>query len=264
MGKKVKVGHAGTLDNQASGLVIAAVGPATRLLQNLEVQDKEYTFTLHLGLSTLTGQHGDEVTEEKECSVSADEVIAVLDQFRGKISQVPPLFSAVKINGKRASDRAIRGQEVELKSRDVTIKSLDYLGLGENPNEFLFKVHCTKGTYVRSLGRDIGKTLGLPACVSKIHRTKIGSLKLEEATKWDSEELLEKIISPEKIVSWPSFEIDETQWTSARHGNKFVLEHEDLPTERENIYLTYEGQLVAFAEWKTEGYIQPRVVFNNE
>ncbi len=256
------MGHAGTLDSEATGLVIAAVGGATRLLQYLESQDKVYRFNLHLGRATFTGEYSGEVLEERECHFDPEEIEAVLAHFRGEIEQTPPMMSAIKINGQRASDLAMKGQEVKLKSRQVKIYRLEKSGDWQRGNTFALEAHVSKGTYVRSLGRDIGKVLGVPACVSKIRRLQVGKLKLEQAHLWNGEELLAHLISPLEVLDWPRFEINAEQWKKVRHGNK--VDDFDLGNLKsaDPAFLTFENRLVAMAVVRDEEWLQPRAVFD--
>ena len=249
---KAKVGHAGTLDSEATGLIIAAVGSATRLLSYIEVQNKEYEFKLHLGFSTLTGEASGEVLEQKDSRhITPEDVDAALHQFRGKISQTPPLYSAVKIDGKRASDRALAGENPTLKSREVEIFSLEW----KNKAEFVFKCHCSKGTYIRSLGRDIGKALGVPACVSGIHRTKIGHISIEESQKWDSEDF--SLVEPAKLLEFPIIEVSNEDYLHIQNGR-----HCKADVLNEQKYLVkYNGQTVALALGQEDGLLKPKIVF---
>jgi tRNA pseudouridine55 synthase len=249
---KAKVGHAGTLDSEATGLIIAAVGSATKLLSYIEVQNKEYEFKLHLGFSTLTGEAAGELIEEKDARhITVKDVDAVLHKFRGQISQTPPLYSAVKIDGKRASDRALAGESPVLKSRKIEVISLEW----KNKDEFLLKCHCSKGTYIRSLGRDIGKALGVPACVSGIHRTRIGDISLEKSQKWDSEDF--SIVEPGRLLKFPNVEVLAEDYMHIQNGRHCKA---DVVKEQEYL-VTYNGKTVALAFGKEDGLLQPKIVF---
>jgi tRNA pseudouridine55 synthase len=249
---KAKVGHAGTLDSEATGLIIAAVGSATRLLSYIEVQNKEYEFKLHLGFSTITGEASGELIEEKDARhITVKDVDAVLHKFRGQISQTPPLYSAVKIDGKRASDRALAGESPVLKSRKIEVISLEW----KNKDEFLLKCHCSKGTYIRSLGRDIGKALGVPACVSGIHRTRIGDISLEKSQKWDSEDF--SIVEPGRLLKFPNVEVLAEDYAHIQNGRHCKA---DVVKEQEYLVI-YNGKTVALAFGKEDGLLQPKIVF---
>ena len=178
-----RVGHAGTLDLRASGLIIAATGRCTRLLPFVEAKDKCYSFRLHLGYETDTLEWDGEVVEQGEpVVITREDVERVLPQFTGDIEQIPPKYCAVKINGVRASDLMERGRNIELKPRKIRISELKVIGEGEvtegcSGKEFAtfdLICECSKGTYIRALGRDIGRALGTYACVSQIRRHQIG------------------------------------------------------------------------------------------
>ena len=187
-----RVGHAGTLDLRASGLIIAATGRATRLLPYVEAKDKCYTFRLHLGYETDTLEwDGDVVEQGAALTVSRAALEAILPQFTGDIDQVPPRYCAVKIDGRRASDWAERGKDFEMKPRRIHIESLKVVGeggitegcSGKEFATFDIECVCSKGTYVRALGRDIARALGTCGCVSQIRRHRIGKVSVESAVR---------------------------------------------------------------------------------
>ncbi len=177
-----KIGHAGTLDQDASGLLVVGVGTATRMLSWIEGATKTYEFILHLGVTTDTlDATGEESVDTEFIPTSQAKLESVVQNFLGAIEQIPPQYSALKINGKRASDLVRQGQEVELKSRSVQIFTLEILEEIVVGQSYRLKCVCSKGTYIRSLGRDIGFSLGTIAYVSDIHRTQIGKCMLDDA-----------------------------------------------------------------------------------
>lgn len=179
-----KVGHAGTLDPLATGLLILCTGKFTKRIDEIQGQEKEYTGVIRLGETTPSYDRETEVTETRDISHLTEENIkAAAQTFVGTIEQIPPIYSAVQIDGKRAYDLARKGKEVELKSRTVTIKAFDIISI--NGPEVEFKVVCSKGTYIRSLAHDLGQQLGVGAHLSKLERTRIGEYKLEDALTID-------------------------------------------------------------------------------
>ncbi|TPE46120.1 tRNA pseudouridine(55) synthase TruB [Pontibacter mangrovi] len=175
-----KVGHAGTLDPLATGLLILCTGKYTKRIDEIQGQEKEYTGVIRLGEITPSYDRETEVTETRDIShLSEADVKGAAESFVGTIEQVPPIYSAVQINGKRAYDLARKGKEVELKSRTVTISAFDITSI-DGP-EVTFRVVCSKGTYIRSLAHDLGQNLGVGAHLSKLERTRIGEYKLEDA-----------------------------------------------------------------------------------
>lgn len=247
-----RVGHAGTLDLRASGLIIAATGRATRLLPYVEAKDKCYTFRLHLGYETDTLEwDGDVVEQDESCHPGAEEendesvilneaqrsrriqggltredLEAVLPQFTGDIDQVPPRYCAVKIDGRRASDWAERGKDFEMKPRRIHIESLKVVGeggitegcSGKEFATFDIECVCSKGTYVRALGRDIARALGTCGCVSQIRRHRIGKVSVESAVR--GEDLTrEHLKSVEQVLDFPVVKLDADQMAVIRKGN---------------------------------------------
>lgn len=247
-----RVGHAGTLDLRASGLIIAATGRATRLLPYVEAKDKCYTFRLHLGYETDTLEwDGDVVEQDESCHPGAEEendesvilseaqrsrriqggltredLEAVLPQFTGDIDQVPPRYCAVKIDGRRASDWAERGKDFEMKPRRIHIESLKVVGeggitegcSGKEFATFDIECVCSKGTYVRALGRDIARALGTCGCVSQIRRHRIGKVSVESAVR--GEDLTrEHLKSVEQVLDFPVVKLDAGQMAVIRKGN---------------------------------------------
>lgn len=175
-----KVGHAGTLDPLATGLLILCTGKFTKRIDEIQGQEKEYTGIIRLGETTPSYDRETEVTETKDIShLTEDEIKAAAQTFVGTIDQIPPIYSAVQIDGKRAYDLARKGKDVELKSRSVTIQAFDITSI--NGPEVEFKVICSKGTYIRSLAHDLGQKLGVGGHLSKLERTRIGEYKLEDA-----------------------------------------------------------------------------------
>ena len=280
-----RVGHAGTLDLRASGLIIAATGRATRLLPYIEAKDKCYTFRLHLGYETDTLEWDGEVVRqdykcvgresqpclhgydraqhlgleqsespktrdergEVEChsegvilseaersrriqcgapSVTREDLERVLPQFIGDIDQVPPNYCAVKINGHRASDLANRGREIELKPRRIHIESLKVIGeglvtegcTGKSFATFDLECNCSKGTYIRSLGRDLARALGTCGCVSMIRRHRIGDVTVDRAVRGDAL-TPEHLLPVDQVLDFPVVRLNDDQVKAIRLGN---------------------------------------------
>ena len=178
-----RVGHGGTLDPMATGVLPIFMGRATRAVEFFESAEKEYVAGLRLGLVTNTQDTTGEVLEEASVTVTRPEVEAVLRQFLGKQQQIPPMYSAVKIGGKKLYELARQGKTVERKPRDIEILELELLE-GEGA-EYRIRVRCSKGTYVRTLCHDIGKALGCGGCMSSLRRTKAGCYDLSKSVTMD-------------------------------------------------------------------------------
>jgi tRNA pseudouridine55 synthase len=254
-----RVGHAGTLDLRASGLIIAATGRATRLLPYVEAKDKCYTFRLHLGYETDTLEWDGEVvrTDERvetrdergevEChsegvilseaersrriqcgapSVTREDLERVLPQFIGDIDQIPPKYCAVKIDGRRASDWMERGKQIELKPRRIHISSLKVIGegfetegaSGKSFATFDLECNCSKGTYIRALGRDIARALGTCGCVSMIRRHRIGEVTVDRAVRGDAL-TPEHLLPVDQVLDFPVVRLNDDQLKAIRLGN---------------------------------------------
>ncbi len=175
-----RVGHAGTLDPMATGVLPIFLGRATRAVEFASESEKEYEAGLQLGVITNTQDISGEVLETRPVSVTAAQVEDVLARFRGDILQVPPMYSAIKINGKKLYELARKGREVERPPRPVTIHSLELTGQ-EGPDRFTLRVRCSKGTYVRTLCHDIGQALGCGGTMYALRRTMAAGFTLADA-----------------------------------------------------------------------------------
>ena len=178
--KKLKVGHAGTLDPLATGLMIICTGKATKDIENYQVLEKEYMATLHLGASTPSCDLETDVdhtfpTEQ----INLELIDKVLQKFKGEILQVPPVFSAKRIGGRRAYDFARKGEELAMRPQLININELEILDF--KIPELTLRIKCSKGTYIRALARDIGKALDSGAYLALLRRTKIGQFSVDEA-----------------------------------------------------------------------------------
>lgn len=177
-GHKVKVGHTGTLDPFATGLLILLAGKATKKVPELTKKDKVYEATIRLGETSTTGDPEGEITATGAELPTEEQIAEVLKQFTGKIEQRPPIFSAIKINGERAYKLARKGQEVEMPTRTVEIYSIEQISYSKP--ELQIRTHVSSGTYIRTLAEDIGKALGCGAYCSQLRRTQIAEYKLDE------------------------------------------------------------------------------------
>lgn len=177
---KLKVGHAGTLDPLATGLLIICTGKMTKQIDTFQAQEKEYTGTMILGASTPSYDMETDVDQKFDVGQITDEQVkAACEQFIGDIQQYPPAHSAIKIDGERLYEKARRGEEVEKRLRAVTIREFEITGIALP--EVNFRVVCSKGTYIRSLIHDFGKALNNGAYLSRLRRTRSGDYKIEDA-----------------------------------------------------------------------------------
>lgn len=184
--KRVKMGHAGTLDPLATGVLILCTGKKTKEIESLQLHTKEYTATLQLGATTPSydREHPVDQTYPKD-HITREMAEKVLEQFVGDIMQVPPSFSACNINGKRAYELSRKGKEVVLDAKPIHIDVIELTDFNDETKQMSIRVVCGKGTYIRSLARDIGKALGSGAYLTALCRTKLGSVTIEESMTFD-------------------------------------------------------------------------------
>ena len=184
LGKKAKVGHTGTLDPFATGLMIIVTGKECRNAMSYSKLDKEYEATLRLGQTSSTGDPEGELTNVSDTQPTKDAVDAALELFRGEITQRPPIFSAIKINGRRAYDLARKGEAVEIPERQVTVYSLELLDY--TYPDIRIRTHVSSGTYIRSLAVDIGNALDTGAYCAELRRTKVAEYDVRDAIELDT------------------------------------------------------------------------------
>jgi tRNA pseudouridine55 synthase len=183
--KKLKVGHAGTLDPLATGVMIICTGKATKQIENFQYQTKEYIATLELGATTLSYDLEKPVDKRFDYShVNRDLVEKALEKFKGRIEQVPPSFSACKVDGKRAYEMARKGKEVSLKPKILVIDEIELMEY--SLPVVTLRIVCSKGTYIRALARDLGEELGCGAYLTSLCRTRIGDVKLSDCIDFDN------------------------------------------------------------------------------
>ena len=194
--KRVKMGHAGTLDPLATGVLILCTGKATKQIEQLQLHDKEYTATLQLGATTPSYDREHEV----DCTyptahITRELIEKTLRLFEGDIMQAPPLYSAVMVDGKRAYELARMGSDMELKAKPIHIDKIELTSFDPVQMQMSIRVVCGKGTYIRSLARDIGEALGSGAYLTALCRTRLGDVRIEDCQTFDSfPEWLEKVM----------------------------------------------------------------------
>ena len=221
-----RIGHGGTLDPLATGVLPVFVGRATRGVEFFEHAEKTYETVLRLGMTTDTEDTTGTILSESEVSVTQEQVEAVLEQFRGEILQIPPMYSALKVTGQKLCDLARKGREVERQPRPITIHELTLLETGENP--LRLRVRCSKGTYIRTLCKDIGQALSCGGCMQELRRTSAGEYTIEEAVPL--QELLDTQ-EPEKYLrtvdtmfrNYPAHTLTANQEKRCRNGNSFSI-----------------------------------------
>lgn len=183
---KVKIGHAGTLDPLATGVLILATGKMTKQIETLQAHAKEYVATLQLGATTPSYDMEHEVNEKFPVEHITRELIdKTLPQFVGDIEQIPPTYSAVKVDGKRAFDYRRSGKEVVLKAKNIHIDEIEVLNFDSEKMQLTIRVGCGKGTYIRALARDLGRAMNSGAYLTSLRRTRVGDVKVEDCINYD-------------------------------------------------------------------------------
>ena len=252
-----KAGHTGTLDPLATGILVICTNKYLKLVENLMNHDKEYIAEVIFGIETDTLDITGNILNKKEKEISKEELIKVLDSFKGKSIQEVPKYSAVKVNGKKLYEYARNGIEVELPKKEIEIYDIELLDF--NDNKFTFKCHVSKGTYIRSLIRDIGYKLNTYACMINLRRTKLGKVTLDDInTLEDIENNNIKELNPIDILELNKEVItDDKIITKIKNGcklNKSINSNEILFIDK------YNNILAIYEDYK-EGMIKPTKVF---
>ncbi|MCW5877333.1 MAG: tRNA pseudouridine(55) synthase TruB [Anaerolineales bacterium] len=259
-----RAGHTGTLDPRASGVLVVLIGPAVRLSEFVSAEDKRYQATIRLGSSTDTyDAEGAFTSPEVPVDIEREEFTKLLEQFTGEIEQTPPAYSAVRVQGQRAYDMARRGEDVELPPRIIQVHSLELLEWALP--EVVVDVHCSSGTYIRSLANDIGEKLGTGAHLVGLRRTRSGRFTLRDAVSlhrlreaFETGNWAQYLIpAAEALADWPAVELDAEMLEKVRNGHRIPAAAEATGLARA---VSEQGDLVAVievdgAEW------QPRKVF---
>lgn len=230
-----KVGHAGTLDPMATGVLPIFVGRATKCCDILPDQNKRYTATFELGYTTDTLDSTGRVLTRTPVQSNKADLLAALDSFRGEIMQLPPMFSAIQINGHRLYDLARQGVEIEREKRPVTISHLELLQSDESAHRYVIDVACSKGTYIRTLCADIGETLGCGATMTALRRTRAAGFDLEDSLTLEQAEQLaqqgklsERLLPIERVFQeLPALTLCAAQERMYRNGVRLDLKRLD-------------------------------------
>ncbi len=225
--RPTKVGHGGTLDPLATGVLVIALGPATRLIEYVQAQPKTYRGSFRLGQSSNTEDLEGEITVLQQPPLpTLEEITQVLPEFTGPIQQVPPAYSAVKINGQRAYKLARQGSDPQLSARTVEIFGLNILSY-DYPNLEL-EIQCGSGTYIRSLGRDLARALGTEAVMTSLTRTAIGEFSLETAMELDviqGDQIASSLLAPAQgLHQHPGLELDAESLRQLQNGRPLLLD----------------------------------------
>lgn len=256
-----KAGHAGTLDPMATGVLPVAFGSATRFIELFPTHNKAYEAEIKLGMTTDTLDITGNVLSEKESFAKEEELLSVLSLFRGKIKQIPPMYSAIQKDGKRLYELARQGTEVEREERDVEIYSLELRSFDEKKQTFSISVECSAGTYIRSLADDIGEKLGCGAVMTKLRRTKALGFSLSDAVtlseleeKAKSGNLSEVIFKVEDVISYERLIVSTAQAKRFQNGGELETVRLNQKTEENTLYRVFSqtGEFVGIGNTDEE------------
>lgn len=212
-----QIGHTGTLDPFAEGVLPVCIGKATRLIEFLE-DDKEYLATVQFGVSTTTYDREGEVIYTSDKKLVSEDVKNALKAFEGEISQLPPIYSAIKVKGKKLYEYARSGQEVEIKPRKVTIENIELKSFDEKLQQAEILIKCSKGTYIRSIANDLGQKLQCGAHLIKLVRTQAGRFRIENSVNLEGLDIVNNLINPVDMLNYPEINVNCVDMEYIRNG----------------------------------------------
>jgi tRNA pseudouridine55 synthase len=266
-----KAGHSGTLDPLATGILPIALGEATKTVSFAVAGEKAYRFTVRWGAETDTDDAEGTITQTSDKRPSRDDIETLLPRFRGQIMQVPPAYSAIKVDGARAYDLSREGETVVLEARPVVIEDLVHVEMPDADTS-VFEARCGKGTYVRSLARDIGRAIGCYGHVIALRRTRVGPFDetiavsldaLSAAADSGNPEELAQLLQPvdAALAEIPELAVSQTDAASLARGQTVLIRGRDAPILSGPAYATSKGRLIALGEL-AKGALHPTRVFN--
>ena len=260
---RIKTGHTGTLDPEARGVLPICVGKSTKLADYIGADIKEYRAELTLGITTTTEDIWGDIVEKRDVSLEDEVVFKAITSFIGECKQTPPMFSAIKVNGKKLYELAREGKEIERKTRAITIYDIKEI-VKKEPLKYEFTVVCSKGTYIRSLCRDIGEKLGCGGCMSALTRTRSGNFYIEDSisledfkeavARGDIEDIL---LKPDRVLyNIPKVVVSSEADKYLYNGNKINIKYvSDIVKDKALVYDSY-GDIVGIYESVGE-FIKP-------
>ena len=243
-----QIGHTGTLDPFATGVLPVCIGKATKLIEYLD-DDTEYLATVQFGKNTTTYDLEGEITATFDKKVTEEDVKNALKAFEGEISQIPPIYSAIKVNGKKLYDYARQGQDIEIKPRKVTISKIELKEFDKTSQSAKVTVACSKGTYIRSIAYDLGAKLGCGGYLTALERTKAGKFQVNSAIKLEDltevSQIVENLINPLDMLNIPIHNLSENERERVSHGMSIC--NSDFP-DSDIVILSYGGRIYAIGK----------------
>ena len=248
---KIKqIGHTGTLDPFAEGVLPVCLGKSTRLIEYLE-DDKAYIGIVQFGSSTTTYDTEGEIVNSSDKQVTAQEIEEKIQNFRGEIEQLPPIYSAIKVNGKKLYEYARKGEEVKIEPRKVNIYKLELINFDIEKQQAELLIECSKGTYIRSIANDLGEALGCFGHLIKLVRTKAGGFEINNSVQLDNLNSIENIktnlLNPLEYLAYPKYELSDKETNLVSHGMGI-----DLKIPDGYVVLLSNNNLTAIAEVKND------------
>lgn len=241
-----QIGHAGTLDPFAKGVLPVFIGKATRLIEYLD-DDKAYAAVVQFGKSTTTYDIEGEFVKSSKKKVSEEEIKEALENFKGEIEQIPPVYSAIKVKGKKLYEYARRGENVEIKPRKVVINDLKIESFNETTQSLKLYINCSKGTYIRSIANDLGESLGCGGYLTELVRVRAGKFLIENSVKLENleskEDVEKNLLYPLEYLDYPRYELNESEKEKVSYGISINIESDDGL-----FVLTYDEKIAAICK----------------
>ena len=253
-----QIGHTGTLDPFAEGVLPICIGKATRLIEYFD-NNKEYLATVQFGSSTDTYDLEGKVLKTSSKKVKSEEIESALKDFEGEIEQTPPIYSAIKLGGKKLYEYARKGETVTVPKRKVTIYNIKLINFDETNQQAEILISCSQGTYIRSIANDLGENLGCYAHLIKLVRTQSGKFRIETAINLDDENIKDKIQNPLSVISLEKITVDEAQHKRISHGMPVRIDGKELKSG-EFLILVYNNSIDAIGVYN-DGEIKVKKVF---
>lgn len=238
-----QVGHTGTLDPFAEGVLPVCIGKATRLIEYFD-DDKEYLATIQFGSATDTYDIEGNIIKTGTKHVTLEQIRDALKNFEGEITQIPPIYSAIKVNGKKLYEYAREGKEVSIEPRKITVYNIELKNFNEETQQAEILINCSKGTYIRSIANDLGETLGCFGHLIKLVRTQAGKFRVENSVPPDIDNIKDYIQNPLNTLSLPAIQVNDIQHEQISHGNPINIAPDKIKSG-EFLILVYNNTVEA-------------------